>query len=169
MTIDRHRVLLSLGSNIDAEANLRSALRHLGARFAGLRVSPVYQTPAIGFAGDDFLNLAVAIDSDLEPEPLNDWLHALEDDHGRRRDQPRFSARTLDIDIVLFDDLQLRAGGNLQIPRPELQHAFVLKPLFDLEPERIVPGIESSLGDLWRRHPEVDAARWNADARYLTA
>jgi len=68
---------------------------------------------------------------------------------------------------VLFDDLQLRGVGNLQIPRPELQHAFVLKPLSDLEPERKVPGIDQTLGALWRSHPEADAPCWNAPPRYL--
>lgn len=162
-----HRVLLSLGSNIDAERNLLSALYHLRARFPAVRDSPVYQTPALGFAGDDFLNLAVALGSDLAPEPLNDWLHALEDQHGRRRDQARYSARPLDIDIVLFDDLQMTGRGNLQLPRPELQHAFVLKPLFDLEPDRRVPGIGKRLADLWQVHPEHRAPRWNAAPRFL--
>ena len=67
-------------------------------------MSPVYRFPAVGFAGPDFLNLAVGLDTELEPFVLNDWLHGLEDRHGRRRDVPRFSDRTLDIDIVLYGD-----------------------------------------------------------------
>ena len=121
--------LLSLGSNESPEHYLRIAVAELRARFGDVVVSPVYRTPAVGFDGPDFLNCAVAIRSDLEPQALNDWLHALEDRHGRRRDVPRFSSRTLDVDIVYFDDRVMRGDGNLQLPRPELKHAFVLKPL----------------------------------------
>jgi 2-amino-4-hydroxy-6-hydroxymethyldihydropteridine diphosphokinase len=157
-----HRACLSLGSNIDAASNLASALRALRHRFGDVRVSPVYRTPAVGFDGDDFLNLAAIVTTDLDAPALNDWLHALEDAHGRRRDQPRFSARTLDIDIVFFDDLILSGPGNLQIPRPELRHAFVLKPLADLVPGFVVPGTDDSLAELWARHADRGVAIWNA-------
>src|SRR5688572_14277971 len=143
---------LSLGSNLDAEANLRAAVAALRARFANVRVSPVYRTPAVGFDGPDFLNCAAAIDTDLDVHALDEWLHSLEDAHGRDRTQPRFSSRPLDIDIVFFDDLVLAGPGNLQLPRPELQHAFVLKPLHDLAPQLRVPGDGRTLDDLWRGH-----------------
>ena len=73
--------------------------------------------PAVGFDGPDFLNAAAIIDTDLDPFALNDWLHALEDAHGRDRARAsQFSDRTLDIDIVYFDDLVLdgrrRTCGN---------------------------------------------------------
>ena len=161
-----HRVYLSLGSNIEAVSNLRSALRALREQFGPLSVSPVYQTKAIGFDGEDFLNLAVAIDTNLDVLALDSWLHALEDAHGRRRDQPRFSARTLDIDIVLFDDLIVSGPGNLQLPRPELEHAFVLKPLFDLNPRLVVPGTQRSLAMLWAEHADREAPQWNSTRRF---
>lgn len=126
---------LSLGSNLEPERHLRAALAELRERFGAIRVSPTYRFPAIGFDGPEFLNLAVGVDSDLDPFALNDWLHALEDRHGRRRDVPRFSSRTLDVDIVLFDDLVLQGPDHLEIPRKELAEAFVLKPLADIAPE----------------------------------
>jgi 2-amino-4-hydroxy-6-hydroxymethyldihydropteridine diphosphokinase len=149
---------LSLGSNIDPERHLRAALAALRERFGDIDVSPAYRTAAVGFEGEDFLNLGVCIDTDLEPAALNDWLHALEDAQGRRRDGPRFSSRTLDIDIVLYGDRIVSGPGHLQIPRDDLRHAFVLKPLVDIAPEAVVPGDGRSLADLWKAHPDHDLA-----------
>ena len=128
--------------------------RELRAQFGDIVVSPVYRYPAVGFDGPDFLNLAVGIDTDLEPQALNDWLHALEDRHGRRRDVPRFSSRTLDIDIVLYGDLVLKGAGNLEVPRAELMQAFVLQPLADIAPEAVHPALRQRRSrELWSEHP----------------
>jgi len=147
------RAWLSLGSNLEPEKHLRAALRELRARFGELIVSPVYRFPAVGFDGPDFLNLASGIDTDLSAGLLNDWLHALEDRHGRRRDVPRFSSRTLDVDIVLFGDQVIKGPGNLEVPRTELKYAFVLKPLADIAPEVMHPLFGKTLGQLWREFP----------------
>ena len=145
---------LSLGSNMEPERNLLAALAALRERFGELQVSPAYRTPAEGFDGPDFLNAAAIVETALDPVALDAWLHALEDAHGRRRDQPRFSDRPLDIDIVFYDQLVLRGPGHLELPRPELRHAFVLKPLVDLAPDFRVPGDGRRLAELWEAHPE---------------
>ena len=131
------------------DAHLRSAIAELRGRFGDVQVSPVYRTVAVGFVGAEFLNAAAIIDSDLDPFALNDWLHALEDAHGRDRSGPRFGPRPLDIDIVFYDDLILDGPGHLQIPRDELKHAFVLKPLADLVPDFVHPRLDRSLAELW--------------------
>ena len=148
------KAYLSLGSNVLPEQNLASALRALRERFGALLASPAYRTKAIGFDGPDFLNAAAVLDSDLDVHALNDWLHALEDAHGRDRSGPRFSDRTLDIDIVLYDDLVLQGPGNLRLPRDELKHAFVLLPLVDIAPEAVEPRSGRTLAALWREHPD---------------
>jgi 2-amino-4-hydroxy-6-hydroxymethyldihydropteridine diphosphokinase len=148
------RAYLSLGSNVEPARHLRAAISALRERFGDVTVSPVYRTPAVGFDGPDFLNAAAVIDSDLEPQPLNDWLHALEDAHGRDRSGARFSSRTLDIDIVLFDGRVLEGAGHLRLPRPELAHAFVLRPLADIAPDVPVPGTGRTLAQLWAAHPD---------------
>ncbi|MFZ5662756.1 MAG: 2-amino-4-hydroxy-6-hydroxymethyldihydropteridine diphosphokinase [Pseudomonadota bacterium] len=151
------KAYLSLGSNLEPERHLREAIRALRARFGEVVVSPVYRTRAVGFDGPDFLNAAALIDSDLDPYALDRWLHDLEDAHGRDRSGPRFGDRTLDIDLVLYGDLQLQGPGHLRIPRPELKHAFVLRPLADIAPDAVVPGTGRTLAALWRAHPEHDA------------
>ncbi|MCE7951920.1 MAG: 2-amino-4-hydroxy-6-hydroxymethyldihydropteridine diphosphokinase [Xanthomonadales bacterium PRO7] len=148
------RAWLSLGSNLEPEANLRAALRELHGRFGDIIISPVYRFPAIGFDGPDFLNLAAGIDTDVGVSVLNDWLHALEDRHGRRRDVPRFSSRTLDVDIVLFGDQVVKGPGNLEIPRPELKYAFVLKPLADIAADAKHPVLGKMIGQLWHEFPK---------------
>jgi len=147
------RVYVSLGSNIEPEKNLHAALAELRAMFADIVVSPVYRCAAVGFEGPDFLNLAVGLDTELGPHALNDWLHALEDRHGRRRDVPRFSSRTLDADIVLYGDQVLTGTGNLQVPRAELKYAFVLKPLTDIAADVVHPVLRKTLLELWRESP----------------
>ena len=129
-----HRAYLSLGSNIEPEKYLRAAIAELRARFGTLIVSPVYRSAAVGFEGPEFLNLAVGLDTDLDAPALDAWLHALEDRHGRRRDQPRYASRTLDVDIVLFGDAIVEGPGHLRIPRSELREAFVSVPLADIAP-----------------------------------
>ena len=152
------KAYLSLGSNLDAAANLRSAIDALRERFGDVVLSPVYRTKSVGFDGADFLNAAAVIDTDLDPLALNDWLHALEDAHGRDRSGPRYSDRTLDIDVVLFDERMLEGPGNLRIPRPELKHAFVLRPLADIAADTVVPGTGRTLAQLWAAHPDRDLA-----------
>jgi 2-amino-4-hydroxy-6-hydroxymethyldihydropteridine diphosphokinase len=147
------RVYLSLGSNQEPHRYLRVALDELRARFGALDVSPAYRSAAVGFDGPDFINLAVGLDTDLSPESLNDWLHALEDRHGRRRDVPRYADRTLDLDIVLYDDLVAQGAGHLDIPRKELKHAFVLKPIADIAPALRHPVSGRSMAQLWAEFP----------------
>ena len=151
-------VLLSLGSNLRPHHYLRLALDVLQERFGRIVVSPAYRTPAVGFDGPDFLNNAVMLETDLPLAELDDWLHAVEDAHGRDRSGPRYSDRTLDIDIVLFDDAVLDGAGNLRIPRDELRHAFVLKPAAEIAPDWRHPLDGTPLAQRWAAHPDRDTA-----------
>ena len=95
---------LSLGSNINAEDNIAFAIQELNKILLNVIISSTHKTKAEGFEGDDFLNLVLAGDSNLDFDNLNKKLKAIEDASGRKRDVPKFSARTLDVDIVLIID-----------------------------------------------------------------
>lgn len=127
-----HIAYLGLGSNVDAEHHIRIAIDALRNRFGAIEISPVYRSKAVGFEGNDFLNLAVRIETDLDPYQLRSFLRELEAEYGRDRDAPKWSDRTLDIDILLYDDLVVY-DDKLEIPRREiLKFAHVLRPLADI-------------------------------------
>jgi 2-amino-4-hydroxy-6-hydroxymethyldihydropteridine diphosphokinase len=147
------RVYLSLGSNLEPQRHLSAAIGELRERFGAIAVSPAYRSRSVGFDGADFVNLAVGLDTPLSPAALNDWLHALEDRHGRRRDGPRYSDRTLDLDIVFYDALVIDGPGHLQLPRKELKHAFVLRPIADIAPDFRHPIGGQRMAELWAAFP----------------
>ncbi len=142
-------VYLSLGSNIDAEKNLCSAIRILKKRFPALILSPMYQTEAVGFAGDDFLNCVIALETEISATELFSLLRQIEQDHGRDRKQAKFSSRTLDIDLLTWGD-QIIENKDFQLPRDEItKYAFVLKPLVDIAANKIHPLYNKSYQQLW--------------------
>ena len=98
------KYFLSIGSNINAEENLEFAFKELKKILSNVKSSSIHQTKAEGFEGDDFLNSVVCGNSELDFNDLNKKLKLIEDIAGRNRDAPKFSARTLDIDIVLQID-----------------------------------------------------------------
>ncbi|MDX1379562.1 MAG: 2-amino-4-hydroxy-6-hydroxymethyldihydropteridine diphosphokinase [Xanthomonadales bacterium] len=141
---------LGIGSNVEAERNIRSGLRALRDAFGPLELSPVYRSRAVGFDGDDFLNLVARIDTALSPHALKERLAAIEDAHGRRRNVPKFSDRTLDVDILSWGELEGERDG-LVLPRPEIyRFAHVLKPFADLAPGLVLPGQSRTLAELWQ-------------------
>ncbi len=148
---NRQDVYLSLGSNIDAPNNLRGCVQALRDAFGGLVLSPVYQTPAVGFDGEDFLNLAAHVSTASTLQAIRPVLHNIEKQHGRQRQQQRFAARTLDIDILLYADVVCDQAG-LQLPRSEIiEYAFVLAPLADIAADVIHPQCAQPIGTLWQQ------------------
>lgn len=154
------RVYLSIGSNIDRTRNIRSCLQALHDRYGELSVSTIYESVAVGFTGDPFFNLAVGLDTEQDVHALVDTLHAIEHDHGRRRNDERFAPRTLDIDLLLYDDLVLNEPG-LHLPRDEIvRYAFVLKPLAEIAGDRRHPTLGKTLAELWQAFDAGDQELW---------
>ena len=119
---------LSLGSNINAEENIAFAIAELNKILKNILISSTHQTKAEGFEGNDFLNLVLAGDSDLGFDALNRKLKSIEDASGRKRDVPKFSARTLDIDIVL----QINEDEIIFESDEIKEYIFVSEPLKEL-------------------------------------
>lgn len=158
------RVFLSLGSNIDAEENIRSAITTLHELYSDLVVSTVYESEAVGFQGDNFLNLVVAFTAEESVEVISELMDDIEDAHGRRRDADRFMARTLDIDMLLYDDL-IDEGMNL--PRNEIEtYAFVLLPLSELAPDMRHPVSGDTFIEMWERFDKGDQNLWATDIEF---
>ncbi len=143
-------VYVSLGSNVDRQNNIIKAVRAMRLVFGDLRVSPIYSSTAVGFDGDDFLNLVVGFETDRPVQQIVASIRQIEDELGRDRSKPRYSPRPIDLDILIYDNLILDESG-IQIPRREiLRSSFVLKPLQDLIPDYLHPESGTSFGELWQ-------------------
>ncbi len=144
------RAWISAGTNVEPEYNMRAAIENLRQAFGELVLSPVYRTRAVGFEGDDFLNMVIGIDTHLPPDQLRTRLREIEKRQGRKRGEEKFSPRTIDLDLLTWGDLVDAAAG---IPRDEiLRYAFVLKPLADVAPEELHPQTGKSYARLWQEH-----------------
>jgi 2-amino-4-hydroxy-6-hydroxymethyldihydropteridine diphosphokinase len=140
---------ISIGSNIDKEVNIPSSLQALANLFGNLSISSLYETEPVGFTGDSFYNLVARFESSLSAKQVAKSLKKIELDHGRSVDSQKFSARTLDLDLLLFGD-EIIHDGRLQIPRDEIErYAFVLEPLAEIAGEEKHPISGRSYGELW--------------------
>ncbi len=134
---------LGLGSNVgDREGHLRAVVEMLRERGVEVEaVSSVYETEPVGEVLEqrDFLNAAVRIRTELEPEALLDLCKQIEVARGRQLDAARHSPRPLDIDLLLLSDIEL-STDRLILPHPEVtSRRFVLLPLLELDPELTLP------------------------------
>ncbi|MEW7866267.1 2-amino-4-hydroxy-6-hydroxymethyldihydropteridine diphosphokinase [Aeromonas diversa] len=142
------RIYISLGSNIDREQHIGAGLDALLRLYGPLEVSRVFESEAVGFAGSPFYNLVVGADTDHPLPRVTRDLRELEFAHGRAVDAKKFAPRTLDLDLLLYDDLV--CAEPVSLPRAEiLTNAFVLWPLAELAPRRRHPVTGQSYGALW--------------------
>ena len=142
------QVYLGIGSNIDREINIRGGLAALKSLYGKLQISPVYESKAMGFEGNDFYNLVVGLETELGVDDLAKQLREIEYQFGRCRKEIRYSSRTLDIDMLLFVDL---VCDKHHVPRSDIiEFGFVLKPLCDLAPDLIHPVNDKTMNELWK-------------------
>lgn len=156
------QVYISIGSNVDRERYVSAALDALDHWFGDIEISPVYESESVGFDGSPFLNLVVGIKTELSVGELSRRFKQLEADNGRRQDAPRFSARTLDLDILTYGNEIGRVSG-VELPRGEImKNAFVLWPLTDIAPNERHPVCGKSYGELWQAY-NTDQKLWPVD------
>ncbi len=154
---------LSIGSNINPEANIRQACALLQSRFGELRRSAVYESEAVGFDGENFLNLAVAVETGESLDVIKQFLKQLEDDMGRDRSRPRFSERVIDVDILTYGDSDGSEAG-MELPRAEItRNAYVLRPLSELLADTIHPPSGKTYAQLWRDYDQSRQPLWLKD------
>jgi 2-amino-4-hydroxy-6-hydroxymethyldihydropteridine diphosphokinase len=140
---------LSIGSNIEPQKHIQACKLALLNAFSQVRFSKTYESQAVGFKGDNFYNLAAEIDDNRDLVELIKKVKSIEEALGRVRNTERFSARHIDIDIILYGDLVCREP--IELPRPEiLDSAYVLCPLVELAPELIAPDVGKTYLSLWQ-------------------
>lgn len=155
------RAWIGLGANLgDPVATLRSALQGL-VREPGcelVRSSSLYRSAPVDAEGPDFLNACAELRTTLSPAELLTALQRIESGHGRERPYPN-APRTLDLDLLLVDDLVL-STPSLVLPHPRLhERAFVLRPLAEIAPGLQVPG-HGPLAPLLAATAQQDVERW---------
>ena len=142
-------VFVGVGSNIEPVVRIGDALVDLQERFGAIQLSTAYRNPAVGFEGDEFVNLVVRFRTTVSLSEVLGILHQIEIRGGKDLAAPRMSAKTIDLDLLLFGDL-IVDNDRLILPRPEsATAAYYVKPLFELAPNRVHPVAGSTFTELW--------------------
>lgn len=146
--------VLGLGSNIDRERNIRFALDSLSAALGNLARSPIVESDPVGYDSTSrFYNVVVGVETDLPMMDVRALCKRLELQSGRHPDEPRFSPKTLDIDLLLWGDTVTSDGQHPVLPHPDIvRFAHVLYPLALLYPAARHPGTGTSYESLWEQH-----------------
>jgi 2-amino-4-hydroxy-6-hydroxymethyldihydropteridine diphosphokinase len=161
-------ILISVGSNIDKEKHTSAGLEGLSDAFSDIRLSPVYESESVGFDGDTFYNLVVSARTEQSIEDVCATLKQIEDENGRVRGSAKFASRTLDLDLLTYDDVI--TSDPIELPRGEvLYNAFVLRPLADLVPKQNHPVVGRTYEELWQEYDKNQQKLWLADYTWSKA
>jgi len=145
---------------VEPQQHLRLGISELSRRYAVLELSNVYRSQAVGFDGEDFLNLVVGLETESTPVEIHDSIEELHELANRQRGESRFSPRTLDVDLLLYGD-EVIETGPIRVPREDvLKYSFVLGPLAEIAPHLKHPQTGKSIAEHWAefdkdRHPIV--------------
>ncbi len=155
---------LNIGSNQNRVEHITRALSALSRVFSDVQISSIFESRAAGFAGDDFYNLGVNARTDKSVEGVMQHLRSIENTQGRDRNQPKFSARNIDLDLVIYGDL---VAKKYNLPRNDiLKYAFVLAPLAELNPTVLHPILGQTYAMLWahfQSQQDYDLTQYNAE------
>ncbi|MEM7467056.1 MAG: 2-amino-4-hydroxy-6-hydroxymethyldihydropteridine diphosphokinase [Pseudomonadota bacterium] len=145
-------IFVGLGSNTRPQENIDKAITQIEEFCDSVEESPCYLSPAVGKASGEFANMVIAAQTDLSPHALVARLKAIEYSCARST-----SEQTIDLDLLLYDDLQM-VSGDVRVPREDIElYPFVLKPLSELAPDLIHPQLNKTLKEMWRESDFNDA------------
>jgi 2-amino-4-hydroxy-6-hydroxymethyldihydropteridine diphosphokinase len=158
-------VYISLGSNIQREYHIHAAISELKKISSACRISRLFEAEPVGFSGPNFFNCVVEIETSLSFDTLQQTLRILELQYGRSPNAQKNQSRTLDLDILLFGDVYRDTPPVL--PRSDIyKFAFVLWPLTELCPDRVIPGDDRTVAQLWHSF-EHSQALWPVEAALI--
>ncbi len=145
------QVYISLGTNIDRDFYLNQGLNALSKNFGTLTLSSLFESEAVGFVGSAFYNLVIGLSTNKSLQQVATILREIEFANGRSQQAKKFSSRTLDLDLLLYDQLILEQPA--QIPRDEItKNAFVLWPLAEIAPQLMHPILKKNYQQLWQEY-----------------
>lgn len=157
--MSQHTILISIGSNIEREHYTRQSVIALKAHFTDVALSSVYESEAVGFNGSPFYNLVARASTSLGIDEVCDTLKQIERDNGRVHTDKKFCARTLDLDLLTYDDVVTRSP--VVLPREEICHnAFVLWPLAELVPNHFHPETKKTYAQMWASFDKQKQRLW---------
>lgn len=153
------RIFISLGSNIDKAHYARQGVAALKVIVPELAVSDVFESESVGFDGSNFYNLVCGGETSLSVDEVCQTLRQIEVDNGRDRTAKKFSSRTLDLDLLVYDELIVQTPA--QLPRHEIdKNAFVLWPLAQVAPDFVHPVLQKTFQSLWQDYDKSQQSLW---------
>lgn len=156
------KVFISIGSNVEREVHFINGLNALIDAFPRYQHSSVFESEAVGFQGNPFYNSVFFTETEMPLEELCKLLKQLERDNGRKPTDKKFSPRTLDLDILLYDDVICEEPA--QLPRHEIsKNAFVLQPLAELAPNLVHPVTKQTIEQMWLQYDKSQQKLWKVE------
>lgn len=160
--MSEHTILISIGSNIEREHYTKQSLVALKQHFTEISVSSVYESEAVGFNGSAFYNAVASAKTSKSVEEVCAILKAIEKDNGRVHTDKKFCARTLDLDLLTYDNII--STSPVVLPREEIcYNAFVLWPLAELVPNDIHPETQETYAKMWQNFDKQKQQLWPID------
>lgn len=157
------KVYVSVGSNIEPIHYIRAGLAMMQQAYRPLTLSSVYESPAVGFEGNNFYNLVVRFETLATIDTVVHTLHTIEHAQGRTRKETGLSDRTLDLDLLLYDDVV-----NETLPRADIvRYAFVLLPLMEIAPEEQHPLSGQTYRQLWHAFDKSKQTLWRVNVAVI--
>lgn len=155
------QVFIGIGSSINKQENIQRGVQLLASKFGQLKLSSVFESEAIGFDGGTFYNLVAELTSDLQVDQLINELKQIEVQLGRPVNAIKYAPRTLDLDLLLYDN---HIDINRDLPRAEItENAFVLQPLAELAPHLKHPILAVDYQTLWKQYPANKQKLWKIE------